>query len=176
MSELRKANFDGLFFVTLTVVGWVDVFSRSCYTDILVKNLQFCQQHKGLELYAYVMMTNHLHLVVAQREGRLNDVLGHYKSYTAKEILKAIGENDKESRKDWLLHMFHFHARFSKQYYQYHFWQSTNHPTLIVGQTMLMQKFNYLHDNPVRAGYVTNPAHWYYSSASPMSPLKVLEL
>ena len=176
MSELRKANFDGLFFVTLTVVDWIDVFSRSLYTDILIKNLQFCQQEKGLEVYAYVIMTNHLHLVCAQADGALNDVLGRFKSFTAKEILKAIEENDKESRKDWLLRMFRFHAQYNKQYYQYHFWETTNHPTFINGHKMLMQKINYIHNNPVRAGYVIDSEHWYYSSASPMSPLKVLEL
>ena len=176
MSELRKANFDGVFFVTLTVVGWVDVFSRSMYSDIVVKNLQYCQQEKGLEIYEYVIMTNHLHLVVAQKQGNLQQVLGHFKSFTAKEIIKAIENNDKESRRDWLLHMFHFHARFNKQFYEYHFWQSTNHPTHIAGREMLMQKVKYTQMNPVRAGYVQEPDHWYYSSACPLSPLKTLDL
>jgi putative transposase len=176
MSELRKADFDGLFFVTLTVVGWVDVFSRSLYTDIVVKNLQYCQREKSLELYAYVIMTNHLHMIAAQKEGNLQEVLGRFKSFTAKEILKAIEGNEKESRKDWLLHMFHFHARLNKQYYEYHFWQSINHPTAITGHEMLMQKVKYTQLNPVRAGYVREPDHWYYSSANPLSPLKVLEI
>jgi hypothetical protein len=55
MSELRKTDGDGLFFVTLTVAGWVDVFTRPVYVEELIKNLQFCQEERGLELYAYVI-------------------------------------------------------------------------------------------------------------------------
>ncbi len=176
MSELRKANFDGLFFVTLTVVGWVDVFSRRDYADILTRNLQYCQEHKGLEIFAYVIMTNHIHLIATHNEGNLNLLLARYKSYTAKEIINLIEKNEKESRQDWLLHMFKFHARYKKQYDEYHFWQSTNHPILIFDHHMLMQKINYIHMNPVRAGYVLAPEHWYFSSACPCSPLKVMEI
>ena len=86
MSELRKANFDAVFFVTLTVVDWIDIFSRQEYTDLLINNLKFCQEHKGLEIFAYVVMTNHLHLVVSQKDGRLNDVLRDFKSYTSKAL------------------------------------------------------------------------------------------
>ena len=176
MSELRKANFDSVFFVTLTVVGWINVFSRQEYTDLLIANLQFCQQNKGLEIYAYVVMTNHLHMVTAQQEGRLNDVLADFKSYSAKVILKAIEENPKESRKEWLLHMFRFNAGLKRQYQQYHFWQATNHPVALTSAAMMVQKFNYAHQNPVRAGYVLQPEHWQYSSANPFSPLKMMEV
>ncbi len=176
MSELRKANFDAVFFVTLTVVDWIDVFSRQEYTGLLIKNLQFCQQNKGLEIYSYVVMTNHLHLVAGQQEGRLNDVLAHFKSYTAKVILDAIETNPKESRKDWLLHLFRFNAKLKQQYQQYHFWQSTNHPIALTSPAMLMQKINYTHQNPVRAGYVLEPEYWQYSSASAFSPIKVMEI
>lgn len=174
MSELRKANFDELFFATLTVVDWIDVFSRRDYTDILVKNLQFCQEKMGLELFAYVIMTNHLHLVASQKDGNLNDVLGRFKSFTAKTILAAIKDNPKESRKEWLLHMFRYHAKFKPQ--EHHFWRPTNHPIALTNHGMKIQKIDYTHMNPVRAGYVLEPEHWYYSSACPFSPIKVLDL
>jgi len=176
MSELRKADFDAVFFVTLTVVNWIDVFSRQEYVDLLVKNLQFCQQNKGLEIYAYVVMTNHLHIVAGQQEGRLHDVLSDFKSYTAKIILAAINVNPKESRKDWLLYMFRFNAKLKQQYQQYHFWQATNHAIALTSPAMLMQKINYTHQNPVRAGYVLEAEHWQYSSANAFSPLRVMEI
>jgi len=176
MSELRKADFDVVFFITLTVVDWIDVFSRHEYVQLLVNNLQFCQQNKGLEIYAYVIMTNHLHMVASQQEGRLNDVLANFKSYTAKCILAAIDANPKESRKDWLLYMFRFNAKLKRQFQHYHFWQVTNHATPLTSPGILMQKINYVHQNPVRAGYVLEAEHWQYSSANAFSPVRVMEV
>ncbi len=174
MIELRKANYDGLFFVTLTVVGWVDVFSRKTYTDIFVKNIQFCQQNKGLEIYAYVIMTNHIHIILRQQQGQLNKVLGQLKSFTAKEILKAIKENPKESRQDWMLHVFRFHAKYKESYDEFNFWQNTNHPVELFSPQVIEQKVSYIHNNPVRAGYVEERQHWINSSASVSSPITTL--
>ena len=176
MSALRKANYDSLFFLTLTVVGWIDVFSRKDYADIVIKNLRFCQENKGLEIYGYVLMTNHLHMLAAQDHGDLNKVLGRFKSYSAKQILTTIEDNPKESRKDWLLHMFRFHAKYRVSYDEYHFWQNDNHPIECASFEITQQKLNYIHNNPVRAGYVEEPQHWLYSSAHPRSPIKVLPL
>jgi hypothetical protein len=75
MSELRKTYDGGLFFMTLAVVGWLDVFTRPLYVNEIIKSLQFCQEKKGLEIYAYVIMTNHIHLVAARTEGEMSDVL-----------------------------------------------------------------------------------------------------
>jgi REP element-mobilizing transposase RayT len=52
-------------FVTFTVVGWVDVFSRQCYKEILLESLRYCQTNKGLDLHAWVIMTNHLHMIMS---------------------------------------------------------------------------------------------------------------
>ena len=173
MSELRKANFDGLFFVTLTVTEWVDVFTRSIYSDIIVKSLEYCQKFKGLNLYAYVIMSNHLHLLASAGNGNLNEIIKDFKSFTAKEILRCIESNERESRKDWLLHIFRFNAKYDSKLFEYSFWQKGYYPKLVLNPEMLLQKVEYLHSNPVRAGYVLDPEHWYYSSACPRSPLKV---
>lgn len=176
MSDLRKANYDGLFFVTLTVVGWVDIFSRKTYGHILIKNLKYYQLNKGLEIYAYVIMTNHIHIIARQQQGQLNKILGQFKSFTAKEILKEIEENSKESRKDWMLHVFRFHAKYKVSYDEYNFWQNTNHPVELFTPEVIEQKLNYVHNNPVRAGYVEEPQHWINSSANANSPIKILSL
>jgi REP element-mobilizing transposase RayT len=175
MSELRKANYDALFFVTLTVAGWVDVFSRRQYADIVIGALQYCQAYKGLEIYGYVLMTNHLHLLAAQQQGELNKVLGHFKSYTGKEILRSI-EEQPESRREWMLMVFRYHARYKSNYKTYYFWQETNHAIDCYSWQLAVQKLDYMHENPVRAGYVAQPQDWLYSSAHPRSPLKVLPL
>jgi REP element-mobilizing transposase RayT len=54
---------DYLHYITYTTVGWVDVFTRPVYKDILVERLRFCQQEKGLELFAWCIMSNHVHLI-----------------------------------------------------------------------------------------------------------------
>ena len=174
MSELRKANTGYPYFITLTVVGWIDVFTRQRYNDIIIKNLLYCVDKKGLELYAYVIMPSHIHLIARSPKENLNEILRDLKSFTAKEIIKLIENEQAESRKEWLLHMFKYHAEFQKQNSGYMFWQKTNHPIELNYPQIIDQKIEYIHNNPVAAGYVNDSASWYYSSACIQSPIKVL--
>ncbi|RAU82199.1 REP-associated tyrosine transposase [Pontibacter arcticus] len=176
MSEYRKAHKDELYFITLSVVGWIDVFTRREYKDILVENLDYCQRKEGLEIYAYVIMTNHLHLIARRQEKDLGELLKRFKSYTAKKIIAAIESNPQESRKEWMLAMFQHFALKNKQYGKYHFWQYTNHPTLLYSAEVIEQKKKYIHMNPVKAGIVIEPEYYFHSSACAESPLKVMEI
>ncbi len=85
-------------FLTFTIVGWIDVFSRKVYKDIFIESLQFCQQRKGLVVYAYVIMTNHVHLILSAKNGNLSSVVRDLKKYTSRKILETI-TNEPESRK-----------------------------------------------------------------------------
>ena len=123
MSELRKASSDRPFFITLTVVGWIDVFIRNEYCDEVLKNLEYCRANKNLKVFAYCIMSSHIHLIVANDDGRLPDILRDFKSYTAKRLLAMIANNPSESRKEWLLCLFRFYARNSVQNKEYQFWQ-----------------------------------------------------
>ena len=67
----KARNPDGIYFITTTTIEWVDVFTRPIYKDILVNSLRHCQQHKGLELHAWVIMTNHIHLIASSAQGKL---------------------------------------------------------------------------------------------------------
>lgn len=176
MSEYRKTYEGGLFFITCTVVDWLDVFTRTEYADELIKNLQYCQQHKKLELYAYVVMPNHFHMVVSRAEGEMGALLRDFKSFAAKRIIQMIEESPKESRREWLLQQFRFHARHHQNHKDFLFWQKSNHPIEILDGVMLQQKIAYIHQNPVRAGYVDEAEHWRYSSAYLLSPVKVMEV
>jgi len=177
MSEFRKTWPGNLYFVTLTVAGWVDVFSRDIYKDVIIQNLQYCQKNEGLEIYAYVIMTNHLHLVARRdHENTLTEMLGRFKSFTSKQILKMITDNPQESRKEWLLYLFEYFAKSNKQYSDHHFWQYTNSPVELYTPEVIMQKIDYTHYNPVRAGIVTTPESYLYSSACPDSPLITLRI
>ena len=177
MSELRKANIpDATYFVTLTVVGWIDVFTRREYCDEIVKNLAYYQQKKGLEVFEYVIMPSHLHLICRRNEGVLSELLRDFKSYTAKRLLGLIQENEQESRKEWLMYMFHFFANRYAQNAEYMFWQKTNHPIELYSNKVIQQKVDYIHQNPVKAGIVTEPWYYLFSSACAESPLKVSNL
>ena len=58
----------GYYFLTLTVVYWIDIFSRSQYRDVIVDSLNYCVKEKHLELNAWVIMSNHVHLVARVKE------------------------------------------------------------------------------------------------------------
>ncbi len=176
MSEYRKIRGDGLYYLTFMVVGWLDIFTRPAYTNVIVDSLKFCQQKKGLELYAYVIMTNHLHLIASRPEGELSYVVRDFKSFTAKQLLNSVLTNEQESRKDWMEMVFRFHGARTQQNEEYAFWQKTNHPTELYTNAVIDQKVDYIHQNPVRAGFVSEAQEWIHSSASPLSPIRVLDL
>jgi len=175
MSEFRITTPDELYFVTLTTVGWVDVFTRNDYKNILVENLAYCQLNENLEIYSYVIMSNHIHMICRRQDKDLNELLGRFKSYSAKQIIKAIENNPQESRKEWLLYLFNYFAKANNQYSKNHFWQYTNHPVLLYSNDVIKQKMDYIHSNPVRAGLVNEPENYIYSSANIFSPLKVIQ-
>ena len=140
MSDKYKTEKDKLYYVTLTVVGWIDVFTRKEYVYELMKNIKYCQENKGLEVYAYVIMSNHLHMIARAKDERLNILLGNLKSYTAKEFIKQIEKNSQESRKEWLLHMFKFYGKGNSQNEEYQFWQNGNHPIELWSSEMIKTK------------------------------------
>src|SRR5688500_6948224 len=99
-------NKEAIHFLTFAVVEWVDVFTRKEYKDILIESLKHCQKEKGLVIYAWCIMTNHVHLAVAAKNQDLSDILRDFKKFTAKQVIKAIVESKMESRKDWMLLLF----------------------------------------------------------------------
>lgn len=160
INDQTKAHF-----ITATVVDWVDVFSRKAYRDIVIASLSFCIKNKGMILYGYVIMSNHIHLIVQSNEGKLSDLIRDFKKFTAKSILETI-ENEPESRRDWMLKKFEFACKSHSRNEKYQFWQYGNHPEEIYTEKFLWQKLDYIHLNPVRAGIVEKASHYLYSSAS----------
>ena len=171
MSDKRRTSANEVYFITLTVSGWVDLFTREIYKKILVRNLLYCQKNENLEIFEYVIMSNHIHLICRRIDADLKELLGRFKSYTSKELLRELKENIRESRKEWLLCQFTASAEKRRQYKAYHIWHSDNYPVLLYSAYVFEQKRNYIHLNPVRAGIVTKPEHYLYSSACLDSPL-----
>ena len=170
----RTTHTEETNFLTLTIVDWLDVFTRTEYKDFIIKCLSHCQKNKGLEIYAYVVMTNHIHLVArAVGEQTMSEILRDLKGYSSKELVKMIAENPKESRKGLFLPIF-YKKGVDNPLNKYHqFWQNENHPVALTNFEIMKQKIDYTHWNPVKAGFVNEPFEYLYSSANPLSPLKV---
>lgn len=152
-------------FITATVVDWVDVFSRKTYRDCVIESLEFCIQNKGMILYGYVIMSNHIHLIIQSNNSKLSDLIRDFKKFTAKTILHKI-ETEPESRADWMLKRFEFACKSHSRNEKYQFWQYGNHPEEIFSEKFFWSKLDYIHLNPVRAGIVAKASHYVYSSAS----------
>ncbi|NBC83912.1 MAG: transposase [Bacteroidetes bacterium] len=164
----RKYKFynpAGLYFVSFATVYWVDVFVRDVYCNEIVKNLDYCRQHKGMQVFAWCIMPSHIHLIMRTDEGKPDQVLGKFKEITAKKIMADIQQNPKESRKEWLLWIFKQAGLKSTNVSDQQFWQHNNQPIELWSNKVIDQKLDYLHDNPVEAGFVLEPWHWKYSSA-----------
>jgi len=89
-----------LYFVSFATVNWIDVFIRPLYKDIIVESIKFCINQKGLEVYAWCIMSSHVHLIIGSQDQRIEDIIRDLKRHTSKESLKAIEENQQESRKE----------------------------------------------------------------------------
>ena len=159
-------NQEGLYFVTFTVVQWIDIFTRPVFAEIVVDSLNYCIREKGLLVHAWVLMPNHFHGILSAAENKnLSDIIRDFKKFTAGKILKELENSEIESRKNWLLWLFKGAGTRNSRNEQYQFWQQENHPVELTNSEMIAQRKNYLHENPVKSGLVWEPWHYRYSSA-----------
>jgi REP element-mobilizing transposase RayT len=167
MSDRYKTYEGGLFFVTLTVVGWIDLFTRPEYAEVFLESLHYCIQKKGLRVYAFCIMPSHIHLIadLADDERQLAAVLRDLKSYTAKSLYGLIETHPQESRRDWLLRLLQFYGRPHGQAFK--IWQEGNHALSLSSEAWMRQKRDYIHQNPVQARLVDEAHHYPFSSAFP---------
>ena len=157
-SRYRVHSPDRAYFVTCTIVDWLPVFTSATCCDILVSSLKHCRQNKNLKIYAWVILENHFHGILAAPD--LSAVLRDLKSFTAAKILEQLAQENR----DWLLNQLRYYRRAHKAN-EYQVWQDGSHPQAIADDTMMHQKLEYLHNNPVKRGWVAAPEHWRYSSA-----------
>ena len=166
MSERYKVGDPAIpHFVTITVIDWVDLFTRPIYKDLILDSLKYCSEHKGLIIHAYCIMTSHIHLIVSSEIGILNDIIRDFKKFTSKELIKAIKKNP-ESRREWLLNKFEFAADRINRGVNYKLWKDGFHPVELNTNEMLDERLDYIHTNPVKEGITWYPEGYKYSSAS----------
>lgn len=153
-------------FITFSVVDWVDALTRKRYKDIIIDSLAFCQKEKQLSVIAYCLMANHVHLAVrAKGSIGLSAILRDFNKFTSNKILQSI-QDKPESRRIWMLGHFAWRGKLNANNTHYQFWQQDNHPICLDSHKITQQKIEYIHQNPVKAGWVLNPEDYVYSSAA----------
>lgn len=165
MSSHKIYDDISLYFITSTIVKWYPVFTESSYFKIIIDSLEYCRKEKGLKIHAYVIMLNHIHLIVsvdAKTSKNLSDVFRDFKRFTSNEITELV----KEEGKPGALDIFKKAASQAERDNDYKVWQDGFHPKGIYDEEFGLQKLEYIHKNPVKKGYVLKPEHWFYSSAS----------
>jgi putative transposase len=166
-SRYKILQQQGMNFMTCTIVGWVDLFTRQAYRDIVLDSWRYCQKNKGFRIHAYTFMPNHIHLIAScLQPNRLSEVMRDWKHFTATAFLKYLeDESQPESRREWLLYLFRFFAHGKRQKQAHQMWVHNNHPIELYSPKVVFQKLNYIHFNAVKAGFVEAGEHWKYSSA-----------
>ena len=146
--------------MTFVVKNWYYLFDRNNRFSILSNTLKFFQENKGLKIYGYVFMLNHIHLIIQS-----NDVIGFvrdFKRWTSRELKSNLIKYEPE-----VLRLFLDNDN------NYNFWQDTNKPEIIENEKFFMQKLNYIFNNPVKKDYVEKPEYWKWSSANENSEVKI---
>jgi len=155
---------EGMYYLTFQVVDWIDIFTRQVYRNLVVESLKFAIDNKGLDVFAFVIMSNHVHLIAQSGKGQLSATIRDIKKFTSKRIIETV-QNVPESRKDWMLNLFGFHASQHSRNTAYQIWTHENHAVYLYGPKFIKEKLDYLHNNPVRSVLVEKPKDYLYSSA-----------
>ncbi len=152
-----ETNF---YYSTCTLTAWLPIFQNQSYFQIIMDSLKYCQANKGLFLIGYVIMPTHIHLITWNTpETSLSNIMRDFRQYTSKRVRELL-ENDKRVQ---FINIFEKAAsRLPKQ--QYKVWKDEYHPVALKSEKWLLEKLNYLHNNPVRKGFVERPEYWKYSS------------
>jgi len=165
-NKYKFHNPEGIYFVTLTVVEWIDVFTRTIYKDIFYESVKHCQENKDLDVYAYCIMTNHCHMNISSRGNSLSSIMRDLKRHTAEKIKLEIVSHPKESRRDWMIEIMKREGVQNSNNDKFQFWIQDSHPIELTTTQMITQKLDYIHNNPVTAGFVLEPTFWKDSSAA----------
>jgi putative transposase len=158
-SRYRFFEAEYPYFVTATIVGWLPVFTRPEAVEIVYDSWQYLQQNRGLQIFGYVILENHLHLIAKADD--MSDVMKKFKSFTARALIELL---EQRSASD-LLRQLRAHKLLYKTQSDYQVWQEGSHPQQIQSDEMMLQKLEYMHNNPIARGYVDDGVHWRYSSA-----------
>ncbi|MFQ5798780.1 MAG: transposase, partial [Bacteroidota bacterium] len=146
-------------FLTCTTVNWLPLLTDEPIVRIILQSLQFLLDRGRLELYAYVIMKSHLHMIASSKS--LSNEVRKFKSFTAREIIDYFNESGSIETLEKLRRYKLRH----KGDRTHQLWQEGSHPELIQSPEMMREKIDYIHYNPVRESDIEDPLEWPYSSA-----------
>jgi putative transposase len=147
-------------FITCSIVRWLPVFVAGPYFTVMTKSLQHVRENRGLLVHAYVVMPSHWHAIVTAKSDDLSDIVRDVKKFTSRELYQ-LAQSDGNRLLVWCFEQ----AAKDEPRSRFKVWQDEFHPKVISSDAMLLQKAEYIHNNPVRKGLVAEAGHWYYSSA-----------
>ncbi|MGE0076376.1 MAG: transposase [Bacteroidales bacterium] len=150
------------YFITITLVEWQKLFQIPLYAEIVIDSIRYCQNNKGLELFGYVIMPSHIHLIARAEQYPLSEVVRDFKKFTATRIIEELS---KDLEHHSTLTIFADAANRIKRNRNYKVWQDGFHPEVISSNQFFYQKLKYIHDNPVEAALSKLPEQYPYSSA-----------
>jgi len=161
MTRTRYKIFDTSYpyLLTATTVEWMPLLSNNEVLQIIIDSMRFLHESGRMTLFGYVIMPDHIH--VAASGDNLSSEFGNFKSYTARRII----DHYKNINKSSVLKKLSFYKKSFKKDRDFQLWQEGNKPKQISNRGIMIQKINYIHNNPVRCGYVDRPEHWIHSSA-----------
>jgi REP element-mobilizing transposase RayT len=164
----RKYKFrdqDKLYFVTYALVHWIDLFIRNEYRTILLDSWKYCMANMGMDLFGWCIMTSHVHMIIGSHDKKLEKIMQAMKKHTSEQLKKEIKNNPRESCREWMIEMMTNAGKRNSNNIEFQLWQQDNHPIELSNGHIAHQKLDYIHNNPVEAGFVECPEDYLYSSA-----------
>lgn len=162
-ADIPIATTGAVYFCKFRIVQGADLFTLPVYRDVVVDSFNFCAAQKDLCIHAYVFMSNHIHCVLSAVRGNLSGILRDLKSFSSKLMFGKMAEVG-DPRQAWLHLVFEYAAGGHGRNKEFQIWEHHNQPEILNNEALIRQKIDYVHDGPLRAGWVGESHHWLYSS------------
>jgi putative transposase len=144
-------------FFTASIKGRYKLLNHDKYKDIIISSLRFLVEDKRIKLYAFAIMSDHIHLIwQMQPLIHPQHVQRDFLKYTAQQIKLDLQKNNPGA-------LSHFEADANDRTYQ--FWKRRSLSIELRTDKVYQQKLDYIHWNPVKAGICKLPEEYSYSSA-----------
>jgi putative transposase len=164
-SKYKFNDQEKIYFITFAVVGWIDLFIRNEYRQVLLDSWQYCRKNKGLQVFGWCIMTSHVHMIIGTEKEDMQAIVRDMKRHTSIGLRKAIMEHPQESRREWIIKIMEHAGQKNSNNTGFQLWRQDNHPIELYTAKVTQQKLDYIHNNPVTAGFVEKPEDYLYSSA-----------
>jgi REP element-mobilizing transposase RayT len=164
------------YLLTFNVVDWTDIFIKPVFKQIIVESLNYFSTKKGLIIYGWCLMSNHLHLIAGtSKENSLSVLANEFKKFTTR-IIEQDMYAESETRRKWILKKFREATGPLKLSEKFRVWQTGINPVAVdlKNPDVLEEQLEFIHNNPVRNKIVARPEDYLHSSAKDYAGTKGL--